>query len=248
MKLNLSNILNKILNESVSQDSVVQAIQDKRVILMTYNDETETPHTNKRWTEPYALVSLPNGNLGLRAFQYEGDTKRGKPHWKLFRLDRIVDWKPTTSTFVVTRDGYNKLGDKQYPVIIQVQDNDTDNVIQQNLQNTSKENQINNVDAFGRKINKNTNISSNSGPVANTDVTQTMSQSPQQSGPITQKTVSTNDIAKERKTAWKKFNDLKYQKNKRDLKRAEKLRKQAFGDNDEEEIMNNFDKENILNR
>ena len=41
------------------------------------------------------------GNECLRAFQMSGDSYRGEPHWKLFRIDRIKMWNPRKQTFNV---------------------------------------------------------------------------------------------------------------------------------------------------
>lgn len=240
MNLNLFDILQNILNESIDQNSVANAIQNKRVVMFTYNDEKPNPHIGKRWVEPYALVDMDgHGKLAIRGYEYTGDSRRGLPptgtptNWRLFRLDRITSWQPTTSKFTIDRAGYNKLGDKQYLVICQVQMDDNDNMIQQNIQNMNQTNQQLNVDTFGRKINR--KKPNNVGPV-NQDDNQILQSLNNQSGPT-----PTSQIAKDRKSVWKKTRDLEYRRNKREQEKAEKLRKQEFGD-EEEEMMNMFDK------
>lgn len=236
--LNLNNILNSILQENIDKDSVIDAINNKRVIMMTYDDEKDGAHTGKRWTEPYSLVTLPSGNLGLRGFQYNGDTRRGVPHWKLFRLDRVVSWTPTSSKFTVDREGYNRLGDKQYPTIAQVQFNNDDVWLQRNMKNSKEQNKQNNVDYFGRNIQK-PNKQQN-GPIPN-QTTQQIQTQPTQSGPMQQ----TNKALKtDRQKSWKKFNDINYQKNKRDTNKLNKTLQQNFGD--ENDVLDNIDKQKIF--
>lgn len=87
-----------ILNESVSGDQVIDAI-DKRVgVLITYDGENNNHH-GVRYIEPYVYGSTMQNNPAIRAYQYYGDTKKGAPKWKLFRLDRIESWEPTDNTF-----------------------------------------------------------------------------------------------------------------------------------------------------
>ena len=98
--LNLYEILKEVLNESVSSDSVNDAINNKYRILINYDDE-DNHATGTRLVEPYVLGYTRAGNLAFRGYQYEGDTVRGVPKWKLFRLDRVINWQPTKQKFNV---------------------------------------------------------------------------------------------------------------------------------------------------
>lgn len=98
MMLNLYNILYNILQESVTPNEVNAAINDKIQVIINYSDE-ENRAPNKRLIEPYTYGMTKNGNAVLRAYQYEGDSFRGKPKWKMFRLDRIQSWQPTEQHF-----------------------------------------------------------------------------------------------------------------------------------------------------
>lgn len=229
MNLNLYDILQNILNESIDQNSVENAIANKQVIMMAYNDESGTPRTNKRWTEPYALVRMPSGDLAIRAFQYSGDTKRGIPHWKLFKLDRIVSWQPTTSKFTVSRDGYNSIGDKQYQVLKQVSFNNDDIWVQRNIKDTEAQNVANNTNFFGNKINK----KNPQGPIQQNG---NMSQQSNPSGPIGKNT---------KQHDWKKYKDLLYRQNKREKEKYQKNLDQNFSD--EDEVMSDFDNKPLFN-
>ena len=115
--LNLYDILQKVLTESVPSDKVIDAIQNKYQVIINYSDE-KARAPQKRLIEPYAYGISQAGNAVFRAFQYEGDTFRGKPKWKLFRLDRVESWTPTEQHFNVdprTRGWnappYNETGD-----------------------------------------------------------------------------------------------------------------------------------------
>lgn len=117
MTLNLYNILQEVLNEAVDSNSVIDAIASKRQVIIKYSDEKDRA-PGKRIIEPYVYGTTKAGNPCFRAFQYEGDTFRGKPKWKLFRLDRVTNWQPTDRHFNTTpaangwpAEGYNEAGD-----------------------------------------------------------------------------------------------------------------------------------------
>lgn len=116
--LNLYDILNSVLTESVTPNEVNDAIDNKVQVIINYSDE-ENRAPNKRLIEPYAYGMTKGGNAVLRAYQYDGDTFRGKPKWKFFRLDRIQNWQPTEQHFNAQpnergweAENYNDKGDK----------------------------------------------------------------------------------------------------------------------------------------
>lgn len=87
-----------ILNESVGGDKVIESLNKRIAVLINYADK-DSSHTGKRYIEPYVYGLTKKGNPAIRAYQYWGDTKRGVPKWKLFRLDRIISWEPTEEVF-----------------------------------------------------------------------------------------------------------------------------------------------------
>lgn len=87
-----------ILNESVSGDQVIDAIDKKVGVLIRYGGENNE-HTGVRYIEPYVYGSTTANNPAIRVYQYYGDTKTGTPAWKLLRLDRIEYWEPTENHF-----------------------------------------------------------------------------------------------------------------------------------------------------
>jgi len=84
--------------EAVSGQQVIDALNNRQGVLINYSDENAS-HPGKRYIEPYVYGLTKAGNPCIRAYQYYGDTKRGVPKWKLFRLDRIDSWEPTQETF-----------------------------------------------------------------------------------------------------------------------------------------------------
>ena len=98
MRLNLFDILQSVLNEAVSSEDVNDAINNKFQVIINYRDE-KSRAVEKRLIEPYVYGLSKSGNEVFRAYQYEGDTFRGKPKWKLFRLDRVESWNPTNQHF-----------------------------------------------------------------------------------------------------------------------------------------------------
>jgi hypothetical protein len=106
--LNLYEILQKILTESVDAKNVMDAITNHNYVDVSYSDE-ENNAPGHRLIQPYAYGISKSNNGLLRAFQIEGDTLRGEPKWKTFRIDRITSWKPRKQTFNVPppMQGYN---------------------------------------------------------------------------------------------------------------------------------------------
>jgi len=87
-----------LLKESVGGDEVIDAIDKRTGVLITYSGE-DNWHAGPRYIEPYVYGVTSKGNPAIRAYQYYGDTKKGVPNWKLFLLDRVDSWKPTGETF-----------------------------------------------------------------------------------------------------------------------------------------------------
>jgi hypothetical protein len=108
MLLNLYEILQKVLNESVGSNEVSDVIKGHNYVDITYTDE-DSNAPGRRLIQPYAYGLSMAGNEILRAFQIEGDTLRGEPKWKTFRLDRITSWNPRKQTFNIPppMQGYN---------------------------------------------------------------------------------------------------------------------------------------------
>ena len=136
MSLNLSEILHKVLNESVNTNDIIDVIVNHNYVDINYSDEDNNA-PGRRLIQPYAYGTSKAGNPVLRAFQVDGDTLRGEPKWKTFRLDRIISWRPRKQTFNAPPPmqgynvpDYNDLGDGSMSKVIMLAkfdniDNDT---------------------------------------------------------------------------------------------------------------------------
>lgn len=114
----------RLLKEGVSEDAVNAAIAGKYNVNITYDDypnQTPAVPPSKRYIQPYTLGDSKAGNGVLRAFQIFGGSKTTPRSgaWKLFRLDRILSWQPTSVKFAVPVSDkgpnipqYNKQGDR----------------------------------------------------------------------------------------------------------------------------------------
>jgi len=118
MTLNLYEILQKVLNESVGSNDVKDAIINHNYVDITYEDE-DVNAPGHRLIQPYAYGITCAGNEAVRAFQVNGDTLRGEPRWKLFLLKRMTSWHPRKQTFTIPpkEQGYdapdfNRNGDR----------------------------------------------------------------------------------------------------------------------------------------
>lgn len=120
MKLTLYDIVRHILNEEVSNDEVLDAIDNKYYVRIKYDDGMEDIGGNSkgnRVIQPFAIGTTKKGHPVVRAFQINGNSRRGAPKWKFFRLDRITSWKPMRNKhFFTTPDEvygeYNRTGDR----------------------------------------------------------------------------------------------------------------------------------------
>ena len=86
------DILKELLTESANITTVSSAIRKRCESIIYYNSDDEKAR-GERIIQPVAYGLSKAGNLVVRAFQPYGDTKTKVPHWKLFRLDKIVSWK-----------------------------------------------------------------------------------------------------------------------------------------------------------
>lgn len=115
--MKLYNITKSLILEMASIDSVIDAIKKKNRIIIYY-DGDEPGGRGLREIEPVCFGYSKAGNPVLRAWDIEGSSHRdyiGKkplPSWRLFRLDKILSFKPTGEKFDTPRPNYNTSGDK----------------------------------------------------------------------------------------------------------------------------------------
>jgi hypothetical protein len=109
----LSSLLESVLlEESVSEQDIDDALDNHRRILINYHSKGEDIATGDRIIEVYAYGTTSAGNPVIRAFQPYGDTTSRVPSWKFFLLDRISEWDPTDQIFTQpASDIYKGLGE-----------------------------------------------------------------------------------------------------------------------------------------
>lgn len=97
MGLTLYDIVKPLLSEGVSDDAVIDAIHNKYHVKIKYDDGGDDSGNNpkgSRVIQPMAIGRTKKGFPVVRAFQVNGNSRRGAPRWKFFRLDRIKSWLP----------------------------------------------------------------------------------------------------------------------------------------------------------
>ena len=121
--MKLTEVFKLLITEIASVDSVRKSIEDKQKIIMYY-DGDEPGGRGLRLIEPVALGRSKRGNLVLRAWDEEGASHRGylgtrpMPGWRLFKLDKILSYKPSGENFNTPRPNFNSTGDKDMTRII----------------------------------------------------------------------------------------------------------------------------------
>lgn len=121
--MKLMPTLKLLLNEVASVDSIVDAIKKRKKIIINY-DGDEPGGTGLREIEPVCLGTSKAKNKVLRAWDMEGAShtsftgEQPLPGWRLFRVDKILSFKPTGEFFDSPRPDYNFNGDKSMNNVI----------------------------------------------------------------------------------------------------------------------------------
>lgn len=120
----LLEIFNELfLNESVSTNSVTDAIKNRYRVTINYEgDPKHGVAPGMRTVEVYTYGLTKAGNPVIRAYQPYGDTASKVPDWKFFRLDRITSWQPTYALFNRPAPKFNPKGDKTMSVVYSIAD------------------------------------------------------------------------------------------------------------------------------
>lgn len=117
MRTLFENIVRKtlILKEDAQVDKISGAISGLHPVIMRYDDNKGGTGKNKRVIYPVAYGISTAGNPVVRAYQKQGSTKTASPSWKLFRLDRMKNWRVITSKTFNPSElvGFRTDGDEQ---------------------------------------------------------------------------------------------------------------------------------------
>ena len=121
--MKLTESVKSLILEVASIDSIVDAIKKKHKVVIYY-DGDEPGGRGLRQIEPVCFGYSKADNPVLRAWDEEGASHTGYkgeqplPGWRLFRVDKIMSFKPTGDKFNQVRPGYNQQGDKSMVKVI----------------------------------------------------------------------------------------------------------------------------------
>jgi predicted DNA-binding transcriptional regulator YafY len=115
--MTLYNTAKSLILEVASINSILDAIKKKRKCVIYY-DGDEPGGRGLRQIEPVCFGYSKSDNPVLRAWDEEGSShtnytgEQPLPGWRLFRVDKILSFRPTNETFNEPRPNYNENGDK----------------------------------------------------------------------------------------------------------------------------------------
>ena len=121
--MKLYNTFKSLILEVASINSITDAIK-KRQKVIVYYDGDEPGGRGLREIEPVCFGYSKADNPILRAWDYEGAShtnykgEQPLPGWRIFRLDKILSFKPTGEVFNEPKQGYNPNGDKSMSRVI----------------------------------------------------------------------------------------------------------------------------------
>ena len=121
--MNLYNTYKKLIVEVASVNDIVDSIKQKKRVIIYY-DGDEPGGKGLRIIEPVCYGYSKAGNQVLRAWDLEGASHRDYlgekplPSWRMFRIDKLINYKPTLETFDQPRPNYNPNGDKSMTRVI----------------------------------------------------------------------------------------------------------------------------------
>ncbi len=123
--MKLYNSFKSLIVEIASVNTIMDAIK-KRQKVVIYYDGDEPGGRGLREIEPVCLGYSKANNQVLRAWDSEGSShtaykgEQPLPGWRLFRVDKILSFKPTGEIYDVIRPDFNRNGDKSMTKILQI--------------------------------------------------------------------------------------------------------------------------------
>lgn len=115
--MKLFDTVKSLILEIASIESLTDAI-NKRQKVVIYYDGDEPGGKGLREIEPVCFGYSKSENPVVRAWDSSGashtgyEGKQPLPGWRLFRVDKILSFKPTGETFDEPKPGFNPNGDK----------------------------------------------------------------------------------------------------------------------------------------
>lgn len=118
------NILSEmcLLLEDADVNSINDAISNLHPAKIRYNDGENDAKTGERIIYPVAYGISTAGNPVIRAYQPNGDSKRGVPNWKFFKRANITSWDTLDNETFDANDvvGFNPSGDAQIETLYNI--------------------------------------------------------------------------------------------------------------------------------
>lgn len=121
--MKLVTTFKSLLTEVASLSDIQDSIR-KRIVVTIYYDGDIPGGKGYRRIEPVCIGYSKSGNLVVRAWDIDGAShtsyigEKPLPGWRLFRVDKIFTYQPTTDTFNQVRPNYNPNGDKSMERVI----------------------------------------------------------------------------------------------------------------------------------
>ena len=155
-----------LLTESISVDSISNAINGLHPAWITYDDKKGGGGKARRLIYPVAYGLTKAGNPVVRAFQPQGSSKRGLttppnnreyPKWKFFRVDRIKFWRTVNSNTYNSEElvGFNEEGDNSMSTVYTIAPiGNAKNIQRNNLQTSNDTGKTTNVSFEPKPITK----------------------------------------------------------------------------------------------
>ena len=111
--MKLSSLYKELISEAVNRNEIIRAIDNHNICTIYYEGDTIS-NPGYREIEPYVYGLSKRENPVIRAYQLEGKTvsPENMPGWRLFRVDRMVDFINSGDIFNEAKPLYNPSGDK----------------------------------------------------------------------------------------------------------------------------------------
>ena len=111
--MKLTSVFKDIILEAVNRNQIISAIDNRNICTIYYEGDTIS-NPGYREIEPYVYGLSKRENPVVRAYQLEGktDSPENMPGWRLFRVDRMVDFVNSGDIFNEAKPLYNPTGDK----------------------------------------------------------------------------------------------------------------------------------------
>jgi len=110
--MKLYSLLKNVILEEVNRPETEDAMNKRRIVALSYDDDEDPGGKGQRWLEVYCYGSSLADNDIIRVYQVGGDTKTIQPGWKTFRTDRIDNFQILGGTFEEPRPLFNPTGDR----------------------------------------------------------------------------------------------------------------------------------------